>query len=253
VKKNIYTLWTEAGSPDLAIETKLLQQGAEDGFPELIALLESGKQPSRWGWRRLSRFMALQLLRTPRAFQLSRDACASEGVKLGRNDPQLVMASLAPKFENYICRMDWLLLWNRSDFAFVTSDNPVTMWANRGTWFEGGVGFNDPGLHVLFPLSPKLSLAAVQTPASLATVMKDFVDGWEEEGSFLQEYDLSVMSADLEVEGVVMHNQVTVSNAENYVYTSCNEDRLQAFMRDCFISRPAPVRRDDRQPIGSPR
>src|ERR1700733_15122478 len=54
VKKNIYTLWTEAESPDLTIETNLLQQGSEDGFPELIALLESGQQPSRWGWRRLS-------------------------------------------------------------------------------------------------------------------------------------------------------------------------------------------------------
>ena len=253
VKKNIYTLWTETGPPDLSVETKLLKQGAEDGFPELITLLESRKQPSGWGWRRLSRFMAFQLLRTPRSFQLIRDACASEAGELGRNDPQLIMATLAPKFENYICQMDWLLLSNRSDFAFVTSDNPVTMWANRGTCFEGGVGFCDPDLLVLLPLSPKLCLATVQTPALLASVMKDFASGGEDEGSFLKEYDLSVVCADLMVEGVVRHNKVTVANADRYAYACCNEDRLKAFMTDCFIHRPAPVRRDDRLPIGSPR
>jgi hypothetical protein len=127
------------------------------------------------------------------------------------------------------------------------------MWANRGTWFEGGVGFGDPDLLVLLPLSPKLCLAAVQTPASLASIMKDFAGGGEEEGSFLKEYDFSVVCADLVVEGVVRHNQVTVANAERYAYASGNEDRLEAFMKDCFIHNPAPVRRDDRQPIGSPR
>ena len=125
------------------------------------------------------------------------------------------------------------------------------MWANRGTRFEG-VGFHDPGLHVLFPLSPKLCLAAVQTQASLESIMKDFAEGGEG-GSFLQEYDLSIVSGDLTVQGVVRHNQVTVSNAEKYAYTCCNEDGLKAFMKDWFIHRLAPVRRDDGLRIGSRR
>src|SRR5438874_13837689 len=80
VRRDIYALWTAAGTPDLSIETELLDKSVESGFPELIALLQSGKAPSYWGWRRLSRFMAFQLLRTPRSFQLYRDVCAREAV-----------------------------------------------------------------------------------------------------------------------------------------------------------------------------
>ncbi|PYT22633.1 MAG: hypothetical protein DMG57_34685 [Acidobacteria bacterium] len=67
VRRDIYALWTEGGTPDLSIETELLDKSVENGFPDLIALLESGKEPSYWGWRSLSRFMAFQLLRTPRS------------------------------------------------------------------------------------------------------------------------------------------------------------------------------------------
>ena len=48
VSTDIYTLWTEAGAPDTSIEA-MLEKGVEDGFPQLVTLLQSGKQPSYWG------------------------------------------------------------------------------------------------------------------------------------------------------------------------------------------------------------
>ena len=249
VRRDIYALWTAAGVPDISIETELLSKTVDDGFPELIALLESGQEPSYWGWRRLSRFIAFQLVRTPRSFQMHRDACARAGLKVGRNDPQLGMVYMAPIIENWICQLKWFILWNRTDFAFLTSDNPVTTWADRGSAFETGVGFVDPALRVLFPLSPKICVATVQTRASWEAITGESP---EREGSFTEKFELSIQSAALTVDGVIRHNQVTTSNAEKYAYATRNEDRLQLFMRDWFTERPAPVRRDDHQPIGSP-
>jgi hypothetical protein len=119
VSTDIYTLWTEAGASDTSIETELLQKAVEDGFPQLARLLESGKQPSYWGWRRLSRFMAAQLARTSRALQLHRDVCSNEGVETRRNDAQLAMVYMVPKLENWICQQRWLLLTNATGCPFV--------------------------------------------------------------------------------------------------------------------------------------
>jgi hypothetical protein len=246
---DIYTLWTETGKPDASIETELLAKTVEDGFPSLVALFELGREPSHWGWRQLSRYIAFQLLRTPRAFQIHRDAGAMAGVEIGRNDPQLAMVYLAPKIENWLCRMSWLVFSNKTDFPFLTSDNPVTTWADRGSGAEGGVGFSDPALRVLFPLSPRTCLAIIQTNEALQAIAADQP---ENEGGFTREYELSIRAADLTLLDVVRHNQVTVSNADRYCYASCNDQRLRRFMLDQFIHSPPPVRRFDRRPIGGP-
>jgi hypothetical protein len=246
---DVYTLWTETGKPDMSIETELLDKTVENGFSGLVALVESGRAPSYWGWRQLSRYMAFQLLRTPRALQIHRDAGAMAAVEIGRNDPQLAMAYMAPKIENWLCQMSWHVFSNPTDFPFLSSDNPVTTWADRGPGAEGGVGFSDPALRVLFPLRPRTCLAIIQTTEALKSITADTP---EKEGSFTRGYELSIRAADLSLLGVVRHNQVTVSNADKYCYASCNDERLHRFMLDQFIHRPAPVRRFDRRPIGSP-
>lgn len=248
-RTDIYTLWTVAGKPDISIETELLDKTVENGFSRLVALLESGREPSYWGWRQLSRFIAFQLLRTPRSFQIHRDAGAMAAMEIGRNDPQIAMVYMAPKIENWICQMRWLLFSNPTDVPFLSSDNPVTTWADRGLGAEGGVGFSDPALRVLFPLSPRTCLAIVQTTEALKSIMADTP---ENEGNFAQEYELSIRAADLSLLDVIQHNQVTVSNADKYAYASWNDERLRRFMQDQFTHRAAPVRRFDRKPIGSP-
>ena len=75
---------------------------------------------------------------------------------------------------------------------------------------EAGVGFCDPALQVLLP----------------------------REGSFTHEYDLSIRAAELTLQGVIRHKQVTVSNADRYAYASCKDERLGRFLQDQFIHPP---------------
>jgi hypothetical protein len=249
VKRGIYKLLSETKPPDIFIETELLAKTVELGFPELVALLEAGKDPSYWGWRRLSRFLAFQLLRTPRAFQMIRDACAAQAIEIGRNGPQLNMIWMAPKIENWICQLEWLVLSNSTTFPFLTSDNPVTPWADRGGGFEAGVGFHDPSFRLFFPLTPTLAIAALQTSVSLKGISGDPP---QRPGSFRDLFDLSIQKGVLTAEGVWIHNRVTIAFAENYVYANGNDDRLRLFLKEHFIGQPGPVRRSDRRPFGSP-
>ena len=243
VSRKIYMLWSENAQPSTFIEKELLADTIESGFPELVASLNSDKWPSGWGWRRLSRFMAFQLVRTERAFQFLRDAGAAQDMEIDRNAPQLAMAYIAPKIENWICQLSWLVLRNNTEFPILTSDNPVTTWADIGDGFEVGVGFRDPGLRLLFPLSPKICIACIQTPASLKAISADTA---ESDGSFCNEYELSVGAGTLTFNALLKHNQVTLANAERYAYSDHKSENLQLFMADWFVGRSGPVRRDDR-------
>jgi hypothetical protein len=51
---------------------------------------------------------------------------------------------------------------------------------------------------------------------------------------------------------VVKFNQLTVSNAERYVYADSSQDNVRLFLDDLFFGRSGPVRRSDRKPIGTP-
>ena len=248
VKRDIYTLWTEDGQPDLSIEMRVLAEGVEDGFSNLIASLEAGKQPPYWRCRQLSRFMAFQLLRTPRSFQIFRDACALNDVNVGPNDPQRLTVYMAPQIENWICQMSWYVSSNVTSLPFLTSDNPVTAYAETGLIAEVGVGFSNPALRVIFPLSPRICLVMEHTPASLFCVTSD---SSEREPSFMHEFELLIHSAELTLLDVIRLNQVT--NAEKYAYTNGENERIRLFMKEQFTDRSAPVRRDDGQPVGSAR
>jgi hypothetical protein len=123
----------------------------------------------------------------------------------------------------------------------------VTSWADQGEGAEVGVGFADLAFRLFFPITPRLGVAVVQTPESLKAILSD-----SEEGSFTREYDLSIQSAELALIDVLRHNQVTLSNAERYAYTNTKDERLHEFVKEQFIHRPAPLRRFDLKPIGTP-
>lgn len=160
-----------------------------------------------------------------------------------RNKIQFIRDS----FENWMCQQRWMILANTTDCPFVTSDNPVTNWADRAEGVEVGVGFADPGFRVFFPITPRLGVAVLQTVEALSAILNDV-----EESSFSREYDLSIESSELRLLDVLRHNQVTISNAERYAYTNTNDDRMREFLKEQFIHRSAPVRRFDLRPIGSP-
>src|ERR1035438_7036074 len=77
VAKDIYTVFNEEGSPDTGIEEILC--GLEGAFCSArTALLDRGPL-SKENWTGLFRFIAAQLLRTPRFFQLMRDGLDADG------------------------------------------------------------------------------------------------------------------------------------------------------------------------------
>ena len=249
VCRDIYTLRAEDGKADTTIETELFSSAVENSFPAVVQLLSSGGTPRYWQWRNISRFMAFQLARTPRMFQIFRDEGSRQGLDIGPNDPQLAMVHQAPFLEKWLCGMTWILCWNRSTLPLLTCDNPVVMWANRGEGAELGVGFQEPALRILFPLTPRMCLTAVQTKASLKAVLDDLPESRPRFSAF---YPLQVNTGWLGIDHAVILNQVVVSNAERYVYANSDDDKVRLFLNDFFFGLSGPVRRLDRKPIGSP-
>lgn len=159
------------------------------------------------------------------------------------------MIFIAPYVEKWLCAMKWIVYCNRSSLPLMTSDNPAVMWADTEGGAELGVGFREPALRVLFPLTPRICLLAVHTEASLGAVLKDTPNRGPQMNDY---YPLRINRGNLGIEQAVTMNQVTVSNAEHYVYSDSNAENVKMFLDDLFFGKPGPVRRSDRMPIGSP-
>ncbi len=144
--------------------------------------------------------------------------------------------------------MNWIICRNYSSLPLLTSDNPVVMWADRGEGAEIGVGFHDPKLQILFPLTPHLCMMCLQTPDSLESALQDRSSGTPQINDI---HPLKIARGGLGIEGTKKLNQITVSNAERYVYGHSNDEKVLLFLRELFFRRPGPVRRFDRNPIGS--
>jgi hypothetical protein len=71
VVRDIYTVFRHDGTPDAAIEEVLCH--AEGAFCAIRDRLRSRLQPRGEEWGGLARFVAAQLLRTPRSLQFMRD------------------------------------------------------------------------------------------------------------------------------------------------------------------------------------
>jgi hypothetical protein len=249
VRRDIYTLRTDSGIADTTIETDLLSPLIEDPFPNVVQLLASGGRPDGAQWRTVFRFMAFQVARTPRMFQVLRDEGARQGTNIGCNYPQLAMACQSPFLERWLCGMDWILATDRSTLPLFTSDNPVVMLAARGAGAELGVGFKEPGLEIVIPLSPGMCLTGEQTEVSLNAVLGDVPEFPPE---FSESYSLRIDWGWLAIEQAVRVNQLTASNADRYVYTSSNDERVRLFLDEHFAGLAGPARRFDGKPIGSP-
>ena len=250
VCKDVYTLKVGTIDSDTTIETTLLREGVDAALPPVLQVLASSGTPAYWQWRDLSRFLAFQLARTPRMFQVFRDEGLHQGVVLGQNDPQLAMVSMTPFLEKWICGMQWTIWWNSSTLPFICSDNPATMWVDRGSGAEIGVGFVEPRLEILLPLTPRISFTAAQTKKSLESVLQDSPHRIPMFNDFHQ---LRVRcKAVAGIAEVVKFNQLTVSNAERYVYADSSQGNVRLFLDDLFFGRSGPVRRSDRKPIGTP-
>ncbi len=248
VHRDLYTVETKDGAQDLRIETDLLRL-IDNGLPPTVNAIASGGSPRYWQWRALSRFISFQASRTDRFFRLLRDEASGVGLSFGTNDPQFAMVVNAPNFERLLCSMNWTVCRNVSSVAFLTSDNPVAMWADRGAEVEGGVGFIDPDLIISLPLTPTILFLARHCARSRAAVLESTA---ETTSSFEDHYPLTVDVGSVDAFMAARLNRVTVSNAHEYVYSNRIDSNGEQLLRRWFFGSMAPVRRSDRKPIGTP-
>ena len=182
-------------------------------------------------------------------FQIFRDEGRYREIEVGTNDPQLAMVRQTPFLEKWLCVMQWIVCRNRATLPFLTSDNPAVMWADRGDGAEGGVGFREPALRITMPLTPRLCLMCVQTEASLETVCNE---DFNASPQFTDFHPLHIDEGWLDIDQTVRLNQVTVANAQRYIYAHSRDEKVMLLLTDFFFGRQEPVRRFDRKPVGSP-
>ena len=169
VAKDIYTVFNDDGTADTGIEELLC--GLEGAFCSARNMLLDRKPLSKENWSGLFRFIAAQLLRTPRFFQLVRDGLDADGTTYEQDTLPRVMLLLIERWIPRLARMHGILAHNETSVPLVTCDNPAVTWKKSGDGFICGVNQYDPELVVSCPLSPALTFVAYQTPESLKAVL----------------------------------------------------------------------------------
>ncbi len=93
----------------------------------------------------------------------------------------------------------WVLIENMTSIAFVTSDNPISLYPTKKPPFPWmGTGLSSPGMVILYPISDKLMIAIIEDSVSAIRDRK-----------IVQIYD---------AEKILLFNSIVISNATKYIY-----------------------------------
>jgi hypothetical protein len=250
VAKDIYAVFRDDGTRDTGIEDCILCD-IEGAFCTARNMILNRTMLSKENWSGLFRFIAAQLFRTPRFFQLMRDGLDAAGTTYEQDTLPRVMLVLIERWIPRLARMDGVLAYNETGLPLLTCDNPAIAWRKSGNGFIGGVDQHDPELVVSCPITPALMFVAYQTPESLKAVhaeRHDVARGDREPEKFITHVDIG----SLPEPEVKRMNQICVSHAHRYVYANYFDKSLLRFLQNRFFGLPAPVRTRDLQPIGSP-
>lgn len=250
VVNDVYTVYRDDGRPDIGIENEILC-GIEGEFCAARKALRQREPLLKPHWTGLARFIAAQLLRTPRFLQLMRDGLDADGISYEADMPPRVMLLLIERWIPRLVRMRGILAYNETGLPLVTCDNPSVTWKKAGQGFICGVDQFDPELVVSCPLAPDLAFVAYQTAESLKAVHAERHDidrSQKPSETFGTHIDIGT----LPVDEVKRLNHICVSNAHRYVYANYCDKALLTVLRNHFFGAPAPVRRRDLRPIGSP-
>ncbi|MGB9457183.1 MAG: DUF4238 domain-containing protein [Bryobacteraceae bacterium] len=238
VVNDIYTVVGDNGARDTFIEEEILQN-VDGAFCAARDALVARRPLEEGQWYDLAWFIAFQLERTPMMFRMLREELSEHGMPADVDTPQKVMVLTVRRLLRWLHRMDWLLCYNESDFPLLTSDNPATMWRDRGHGVETGVGFLAPDLRITCPLAPTLTLMVTHTEASLKAVRTEPIDADPPPGQF----KLRIRGGPYATEGIRRLNLVTITNADRCVYASYNDPQLKRFLEGRFFGTLGPVRR----------
>jgi hypothetical protein len=114
IAKDIYTVFKDDGTPDTGIEDELLCGLEGDFCTARNALLQRGTPLSKENWIGLARFIAAQLLRTPRFFQLMKDGLDADGTSYDPDSLPRVMLILIGRWIPRLARMRGILAYNET-------------------------------------------------------------------------------------------------------------------------------------------
>ncbi len=255
VVKDIYTVYDDDGAPDTGIETILcnvendFSHARKSVLDQDLSSKEMALALSKDHWAATAKFVAAQLLRTPRAFQSIRDTLTAKGTEYDDNAPQVVMLELIQRWILRLARMRGMIGYG-TDVPLLTSDNPAVAWKQQGEGFAGATQ-HDPDLAVSCPLSPMMMFSGFQTRESLQAVEAERNDIPRTERpskKFRSHVDVGILPH----REVKRLNALCVTNAHRYVYANYCGKPLLTFLRNRFFGKPAPVRARDLKPIGSP-
>jgi Protein of unknown function (DUF4238) len=291
VWKDIYAFENETGQRVTGVEDTLAE--VEGAFCEVRKALTLGAPLTIDQRMAVARFIAMQLLRTPRSLQLHRDAFARVmkdevltlaadkerfHAAMGDNDSneacEAARQSLVtggwhleadgftglhgmmhggPKIALWVTLMNWKAYTSDGTYLVMTSDNPVTLWAERavagqvGT--EVGLGFADPAMRLSFPVTPFVSLVAEHTLFSLTAIHAEDLDGMHDR---MRGWQPQLRYQGATPNRLKVLNHATVANADRYVFHCERDAKVDRFLARYLLHQPAPVRRYDLKTIGSP-
>ena len=180
-----------------------------------------------------------------------RDGLDADGTAYEQDTLPRVMLLLIERWIPRLARMNGVLAYNETGLPLLTCDNPAVAWKKNGGGFICGVDQYDAELMVSCPLSPTLLFVAYQTAESLNAVHAEQHDIPRADRK-PQKFELHVDIGSLPGFEVKRMNEICVSNAHRYVYANYSDKPLARFLQNRFFGAPAPVRRRDLQPIGSP-
>jgi len=237
VVKDIYTVFGEDGTPDTGIEDEIFCD-VEGAFCSTRNLLRERAPLVREHWTGLARFIAAQLLRTPRILGLLREANVSSGVPGPPDTPTRAMVVLIDRYIIRIARMNGMIVYNETNLPLLTCDNPAVTWKKKSEGFQTGVAQHDPDLVISCPLAPDLMFIAYQTPESLEAVLAERLDADLPPKDFNVHVDRETLSTP-QVERL---NLICGANAHRYVYSSDDDGRIRQFLTSTFFAKQPPTR-----------
>lgn len=243
VHKDIYTVYDDDGGPDTGIESILckLESAFVDARRALLNKANIQDQRvtlSKEHWSGLAKFVAAQLLRTPRFFGMMRTYLAANHLTCEADTPQRIMLILIERWITRLVRMGGMLVYTETSLPLLTSDNPAVMWKKHGDGFICGVDQYDPELVVSCPLAPTLLYVAYQTEASLKAVhaeRHDLPRDQRQPELFKSHFDFG-STPEWEVK---RQNQLCLQNAHQNVYANYCDQPLQRFLHNRFFSSAA--------------
>jgi hypothetical protein len=231
VVKHFYTVFRD-GSPDTGIEDILC--GIEGDFcPARDAIVE--RQPLEKVHRTaLARFIAAQLLRTPRFFQSMCAFLDFQGVRYEHNDLRGAMLQLIDYWIPRLARMNAVYAYNDTSVPFLTSDNPAVAWKKSPDGLVWGVlDQYDPHLIISCPLTPTLAFVAYQTPTSLQAANTEDHETPRHE-RVAKTFTTHVDCGTLPEAEVQRLNGLCIANAHTCVYSCYNDTALEQHINTAF-------------------